>query len=70
MTQRNRNMSQLEAETKHFWRLSQMSSRHSPLGCVGDETADELDLLSRMTSSPRIRRLSEQAVAQRARRSA
>lgn len=67
MTLRNSTVTQLEAETKHYWNVMQMSLRH--FRAIGhepyfaSEMRDELDLLSRMSESPRIQKLSKQAIA-------
>lgn len=67
MTLRKTTVTDLEAETKHYWNVMQMSLRHfRAFGyepCFAFEMRDELDLLSRMTDSPRIQKLTKQAVA-------
>ena len=66
MVHRENTVTDLEVQTKHYWRVMQLSWRH--FRTDGRDQGrdpfayDELDLLSHMTDSPRIRRLSKQAV--------
>lgn len=67
MTQRKTTVTQREVETKHYWNVMQMSLRHfREFGyepSFASDMRDELALLSEMTESPRIRKLTKQAIA-------
>lgn len=66
MGHRKDNVSDIEAQTRHYWGVMQVSLRHFRADSRDQDrdpfAYDELDLLSQMTDSPRIRRLSKQAV--------
>jgi hypothetical protein len=66
MVHRKNTVTDLEVQTKHYWRVMQVSLRHFRADSRDRDrdpfAYDELDLLSQMTDSPRIRRLSKQAV--------